>query len=581
MSELAGRPMPSDSRPEGLHAPTGRSGFAKTIWWLRFIILVQLARLRFLFILAAIGFTIVKWDYLSARYEKWIHAKEAGEAKGDVEYFCPMHPTVIRDSNKEKCPICAMPLSRRKKGTADEEEPLPAGIVSRVQLTPYRIVLAGVKTIPVSYQQVSKEISSIGTVEFDERGLKNVSSRVKGRIDELFVNQTGQLVKKRQPLASIYSPDLVVTVENLLNARKANNPEMEQNAIDRLKRWDIDDEEIKQIIKDNKPITHLMIRSPIDGHVLKKYIREGQYIEEGGPLYDVADISTVWVQAQLYEDDLAFLPRGSHDPKTGLADKKLKAIATARAFPGRTFEGTLSFVFPHLDQENRTLTVRFELDNKNHELRPGMSTLVRLNIDAKSLAELPAGRDLKMEDGKALAIPEQSIIDTGTLKIVYREELPGTYEGVRVELGPRLSGPNKEVLYAVLEGLNPNDRIVTNGSFLIDAETRLNPALGSIYIGGSSSGKSSVATRPSMPEDTDMKIRAAMKQLSPEDRTLALAQKYCPIQQTTQLGEMDKIIKLEIQGKPVFLCCKVCVKPAQEDPVGTLARVEELRKKKK
>ena len=577
-SEQTGRAIPASG--EGLHPPSRYGTAGKVLWWVRFAVFVQLMRLRFLFILLAIGLVIVKWDLLSARYEQWMHAKETDVATGDVEYFCPMHPNIIRDNNKEKCPICAMPLSRRKKGLGGDQEVLPAGIVSRVQLSPYRIVLAGVKTVPVSYQQVTKEISTIGSVEFAESGLKNVASRVKGRIDELFVNETGQLVKTRQPLASIYSADLVVTVENLLNARKAGNTEMEANAVDRLKRWGIDDEEIKKIVADNKPITHLTIRSPIDGHILKKYVREGQYVEEGSSLYDVADISTVWVQGQLYEDDLAFLPKWSHDPKTGRTDKKLKAIATARAFPGKQFEGTLSLVFPHLDPDSRTLTVRFELENKQHELRPGMTMMVHLNLDANSIAELPAGRGLILSEGKVLAVPEQCIIDTGAQKIVYREELPGTYEGVEVELGPRLSGPNKEVLYAVLKGLNPNDQVVTNGSFLIDAETRLNHAVGSTYIGSNSSDKNSTApVRPSTPEDSASKIRAAMQQLSPSDRSLAMAQKYCPVQQTTQLGEMDRIIKIELDGKPVFLCCKSCIKDAMKDPAGTLARIDDLRKK--
>ena len=133
-----------------------------------------------------------------------------------------MHPTIVRDSNKEKCPICFMPLSKRKKGeVGGGKEALPAGTVARVQLSPCRIVLAGVRTGPVEYHTLSRDITTVGTVEFDERQMKIVSARVKGRIDTLRVNQTGQMVHAGDPLAELYSPDLVVTVQNLLDARQS------------------------------------------------------------------------------------------------------------------------------------------------------------------------------------------------------------------------------------------------------------------------------------------------------------------------------------------------------------------------
>lgn len=525
---------------------------------LRLLVLIPLARLRFLFILGAIALLIMKWDYVAGWYEKQVHSHEADNAAGDSEFFCPMHPNVVRETNKEKCPICFMPLSKRKKGTGNDE-PLPAGTVSRVQLSPYRILLAGVRTTPVVYQPLTKEIVTVGTVEFDERSLKNVSSRIKGRLEKLFVNQTGQLVKKREPLALIYSPDLVVTVENLLNARKTGNADLERDATQRLKLWGIDDEEIQQIIKDGKTITHLTIRSPIDGHVLKKYQREGQYVEEGGMLYDLADISTVWVQAQLYEDDLAFLPKDTHSSKTGLADRKLKVTATARSFPGRTFEGALSFVFPHLDQENRTLSVRFELANQDHELRPGMSATVHIKLDAPTIAELPAGRGLSLKDGKVLAVRDTALIDTGTQKFVYREEVPGTYSGVVVQTGPRMIGFDGEVFYPVLSGLKEKDNVVASGSFLIDAETRLSSGTGSTYIGGSSSSKTGPMTvRPTTPENSEANISKWLDKLSPDDRRLAVAQKFCPVLPDTRLGSMGVPVKVMVEGKPVFLCCSRC-----------------------
>ena len=325
-----------------------------------------------------------------AYYDKLWPPRGEAVASSDVEYYCPMHPTIVRDNNREKCPICFMPLAKRKKGQITDEA-LPAGTVARVQLSPYRIVLAGVRTAPVGYHALHKEITTVGTVEFNERELYKVSARFKARIDRLYVNETGRTVSKGEPLASLYSPDLVVTVQNLLDARRANDADSEKVNRDRLGLWGIDAEQIDRIVKAGKPITHITIRSPIDGHVIKKYPLEGQYVNEGDPLFDVVDLSTVWVQAQLYEDDLAYIPKDAYDAKTGLPRKTLAVEAMSRARPGEPFHGQLTFFYPHLDPDSRTLTVRFELANPDHQLRPGMTTTVRLRIAGDDLPRVSGG----------------------------------------------------------------------------------------------------------------------------------------------------------------------------------------------
>src|SRR5438105_6345613 len=144
----------------GLRPPPGLSFWQRVWWWFDFVILVKIARLRFVAILVVIGLLITQWDLLTAYYEKWTRPAggAAVAARGEYEWFCPMHPTVVRDNPKDKCPICFMPLSKRKKGEAGDAEPLPAGIVSRVQLSPYRIVLAGVHTWRVDYVSLSREL---------------------------------------------------------------------------------------------------------------------------------------------------------------------------------------------------------------------------------------------------------------------------------------------------------------------------------------------------------------------------------------------------------------------------------------
>jgi Cu(I)/Ag(I) efflux system membrane fusion protein len=572
----------------GLSAPPDLHGWRKAWWWFHFLILVKLARLRFIGILLVIGIVITQWDTLTAYYDRWTKPANGAEAlASDVEYFCPMHPSVVRDNGKEKCPICFMPLSKRKKGSG-EAVALPAGIVNRVQLSPYRMVLAGVQTWPVDYQPLMKEITAVGYVEFNERGQRTVSARVAGRIDKLVANETGQMVSAGDELALLYSPDLLVTVQNLLDAKRGGNQDLMNGARTRLERLGIDAAQIDEILAAAKPDTHLKIRSPISGHIITKYVREGQYVQEGTPLYDVADLSTVWIQAQVYEDDLAFLPI-DYQEHTGMKGSDgVDVTATTRAFPDEQFHGKLAFIYPHVDQDTRTVTVRFELDNPDHKLRPGSTATVTLKVEPKDLRMFARLEDDKerqemLAQGRVLAVPESAVIDTGSQHIVYREASPGVYEGIEVAIGPRMTGQDGGILYPVLKGLKQGDLIVGSGSFLVDAETRLNPAAGSVYFGGSGGSqvtRSSVTTvRPTTPEDPDAKIEASLAKLSADDRKLAEAQRFCPILTTNRLGAMGVPVKVSVNGHPVFLCCGGCKEKALADPEATLAQVESLKAK--
>ena len=570
----------------GLRPPPGLSYWRRVWWWFDFLILVKLARLRFIAILAAIGIVITQWDTLIAWYEKWTRpAAAATAASSDSEFFCPMHPAVIRDNAREKCPVCFMPLSKRKKGAVSEEV-LPAGVVSRVQLSPYRVALAGVHTWTVDFLPLEKQITAVGTIEFNERAQKTISSRVAGRIDKLMVNETGAIVEKDEELASLYSPDLVVSLQNLLAAKQAGNTSLLQDTRTRLDLLGISKDQMDEALQSGKANTHLKIRTPIRGHVIKKYVREGDYVQEGMPLYDVVDLSTVWIQAQIYEDDLSFLPTNQeHALATGDRSGP-EVIATTRAFPSEPFSGRLAFIYPHEDQETRTITVRFELVNPGHKLRPGGTATVTLSVKPRDIplfsqANLTGQAALELAHGRVLAVPESAIIDTGSQKIVYREVTPGLYEGTLVTLGPRMTGAEQVNFFPVLTGLQPGERIVTGGSFLVDAETRLNPAAGSIYFGGGSGGaKSGTSTvtnvRPSMPEDGQAKIAAALDKLPPVDRALAKAQRTCPIIADSALGSMGTPVKLTLEGETVFVCCEGCREAALENPLATLARLKAL-----
>jgi Cu(I)/Ag(I) efflux system membrane fusion protein len=578
-------PLSENDSEGGLRAPPGLSRLGKVWWWFHFLILVKLARLRFIAVVAAMGAVIVYWDTLTNYYERWTRVSDGHEHAGsDTEFFCPMHPQIVRDTNKEKCPICHMPLSKRKKGTG-KPEPLPPGTVSRVQLTPYRVVLAGVQTSEVEYVRLTKELVTAGFVEFDETKQKHIAARQKGRIVTLYANVTGASVHPGDKLALLdvrYSTELMATVKDLLRARRNRNRRDEEMARTRLRLWDLSDDQIREILRTGKVNTRLTIRSPIKGHIIEKYQVEGKYVDEGTPLYDVADLYTVWVEAQVYEDNVGLLRVGQ------------KVRVTTEAYPNRPFPGKVAFIHPHLDQKTRTLRVRITVKNPRHGLRPGMYATVTIKVQPAQLRLIPATlasglkaqRRSQLRRGRVLAVPESAVIDTGRLKVVYREASPGVYEGVKVRLGPRMVGPGGAAYYPVVRGLLAGEKVVTEGAFLIDAETRLNPAAGSIYFGGTGSkgGTAAVTVRPSTPEAEDaraQKAQAGLKKLPPRDRRLAAAQRSCPIEQNNLLGEMGKPFKIILKGRPVFLCCSSCEDRARENPKATLATVDRRKNKGK
>ena len=511
--------------------------------WQKFRMVVKVVelRLRFIALMAATGMVFGYWDTIWNHYEKWTRPPgDIHSAASDTEFYCPMHPTVIQPE-PGSCPICGMPLSKRKIG---EKEVLPPGVISRLTLAPMRVAQAGIQTSEVAYAPLSETITTVGSVTFDERRSARISSKTKGmaRVEKLYVNFTGDSVKAGEPLGELYSPELSVAIRELLLAQRSskerppsqsafgrslrgNDSEMLNLSKEKLTRWGITAKQVEEILAKGKADYNVPILSPISGIVIRKNVVEGQYIAEGEAMFEIADLSHVWVQAQVFEDQFSAL--------------KVGQVVEARldAYPGETFLGKVAFISPTLNPQTRTVDVRYDLENADYRLRPGMYATVKLNTP---VAETPAfrsrlanqkpksgntklvsmtvveqkicpvttlqlgtmgdpvpaeidglkvwtccdacGPKLKAEPAKYLArlapapqdnvlsVPESAVIDTGTKKVVYVETAPGIFEGREVVLGS-VSGDR----YPVLEGLFPGEKVATAGSFLIDAENRLNP----------------------------------------------------------------------------------------------------------
>jgi hypothetical protein len=535
---------------------------AKVIW----------VRLRFILVLVLTGLVIVKWDTIVNHWHKhtrglWSHDGAVVE-ESDVEYYCPMHPSVVRPGLDPggvvpKCPICGMPLSPRKKGQPAESAEQAAG---RVQLSPERIRLAGIQTEEVTHRPLVKEISTVGYVGYDESRLSRIVARVSSYLEKLYVDRTWITVNEGDPLAEIYSPQLDSTARELLLAVESKrSDDLVKSARERMRRLGVSDAEIDGIIESGRANRRLVIRSPQSGHVIRKDVVQGDSVEAGKSLFEVADLSRIWIEADVFEKDIPFLRVGQ------------TVQASVEALPNRMFTGKVSLVHPHLETTTRTNAVRFEVDNPLHELRPGMFATVRIEVP---LSEVAPFRELadSPPDGALLAVPERAVVDTGSRKFVYVEREPNTYEAVEVELGPRAGG-----FYPLVTGLDPGDRVVTTGSFLIDAETRLNPAAASTYFGASghehhqasaaSVGRSDskTAARAKKP---NAKARKNIAQLPPQDAKLALAQGICPVG-GEPLGSMGVPVKMMVKGQPVFLCCKGCEAEVNEHPDEVLNKLAE------
>lgn len=356
--------------------------------------------------------------------------------------------------------------SMKDMGTSASLEEGPAQAYAMV--APFKQQLIGVKTAVVEKRPLETMIRAVGRVDYDEQRIAHVNLRVSGWIEELFVDYTGQRVRKGQPLFTLYSPDLVATQDEYLLALRVQDkvkdspiPEVGQQAEqmveaarDRLRLWTLTDEQLNEVARRGKAQTYVTIRSPIAGHVIDKKVFKGMFVEPEMRLYTITDLSTVWINAEIYEYEVPFVQMGQ------------LATVTFSSYPGEQFHGRVSYVYPYLNKEARTVKVRLELPNPGVLLKPDMygDVLIRVNR------------------GTNLAIPEQAVLDSGKRTLVFVVRGEGLFEPRTVKLGQKI-GP----YYEVREGLTEGERVVTSGNFLIDSESKLMAAtnmMGALGMGG-------------------------------------------------------------------------------------------------
>jgi len=373
------------------------------------------------------------------------------ETSAKKEYYtCTMHPQVISDK-PGVCPICNMELVKKIQ---NEESNAAEDMEGMVSLSGRKQVLADVSTIEAKNEKLDQEFASYSYLDFVEQNRVTISARFNGRLEKLFVNSTGDYVKKGDPLFEIYSPDLVQAQNEYLIALRnsknesglkiLNSGSSEYSLLnaskEKLLLLGMMPEQIKEIESSGNIQYNFTYYSPFSGTVIEKKVQEGMYINEGAAIYEIADLSALWNIAEIYETNLSAIKVGS------------KAILHLAAYPGEDFEGKVTFIYPVVNQSSRTVKVRSEFANKGGKLKPQMYGETVFHSS----------------NGNGILVPADAVIFTGKKAVVWIKTGDRTFEARDVQIGGKY-----EDKYHIVSGVQPGDEVAATGGFLIDSESQL------------------------------------------------------------------------------------------------------------
>jgi membrane fusion protein, copper/silver efflux system len=357
------------------------------------------------------------------------------------EYWtCTMHPQVHMD-RPGSCPICGMDLVKRVEG-AEPDTTSNKDAANMISLNPKGQILANITTIKVKKEKLQDQITAYSYMDFVENNRKTISARFNGRIEKLFVDKTGDYIKKGQPLFEIYSPDLVQAQNDYIVAlqNSSSSSSLLQAAEKKLEIFGMTPAQIQKLETTKEAAITVTYYSPVNGTVIEKKIQEGDYVNEGTVIYNVADLSTVWNIAEVYENDLKYVKVGN--------PVKLHL----RAYPGEEYTGRISFIYPVIDPQTRTVKVRSEFTSLGGKLKPQMYGETVFSVSG----------------GEGILVPADAVIIAGKRAVVWTKTSGNMFEAKNVLIGNRFGDK-----YQIVAGLNEGDEIAATGGFLIDSESQL------------------------------------------------------------------------------------------------------------
>lgn len=368
-----------------------------------------------------------------------------------VEYYtCPMHPS-IKKSTPGACPVCGMTLVKK---TVEKGESTAGPIGSRrVNLSSSKEVLANISTSRVEKMKLTKTIKAAGTIGYAEPNLKHISIRFPGRIELLYVTFTGQNVRRGDPVANVYSPEALSAQREYLMARASFEEVKDQSELisgsaqsllaeskNKLLLWGFTEGQLAQLESTKVAKDIVTIFSPVEGVVQKKYINQQQYVNAGENLFDIAELSLVWLDVDVYEFEMQGISVGQ------------RVRAKSEAFPGESFNGTITFVGSSIEPSTRTVKIRAELPNHDRKLKPEMF------VSAEIQAQLPMG----------IVVPSSAVVSTGSTTLVWLKIRENVFEPREVTIGNKA-----EQFFQILGGIEEGDVVVTSGAYLLDSESQM------------------------------------------------------------------------------------------------------------